>query len=94
MAFESEGVETYGAIESGVGQHAKSATAPGMSPAGGRTEAIGRKTDIAAGMSEAEGRPDVPQAWPELRLLAESCPTLMAARDRNPGSTSGLGYPD
>ncbi len=45
--------------------------APATSEAGGRTEAIGRKTDIADGMSEAEGRPDVPQAWPELRFLAK-----------------------
>ncbi len=39
--------------------------APATSEAGGRTEAIGRKTDIADGMSEAEGRPDVPEAWSE-----------------------------
>ncbi len=43
---------------------------PATSAAGGEPEGIGRKTDIADGMSEAEGRPDVPEAWPELLLLA------------------------
>ncbi len=44
---------------SAVGQHAKSATAPGMSPAGGIADEIRAKADFGPRMSDAGGRAEV-----------------------------------
>ncbi len=43
----------------------------------GEAEAIRRRAELADGMSEAGGRPDVPEAWPELRFLAIRRPSLL-----------------
>ena len=58
------------------------ATLPRMSLAGGRADQISAKTDFGARMSEAESRPDVPQAWPEGLGVAISSHSELAPRVR------------
>ncbi len=73
-----------------MGQNAKSATAPGMSPAGGIADEIRAKAEVTTQMSVVGGRPDLPQVWLELRFLATSRPKVIANVWAHLGPSEGL----